>query len=384
MKHNGEHNPRHPVILIVDDTEDNLDLLEFGLKQKPVTMLRATTGNECLKIAKEKRPDIIVLDIQMPGMDGFKTLEKLRANPLTSSIPVILLTAQYKDPESIEKGFKAGADEYLTKPIDIEELLVRVRMLIRMKTMMEELDKTKSDFTAMLIHDLRSPLVSIKSVIELVRDLKPGDLLHDNHFQMFNSAEASLDQMLTLINNFLDLSKYTAATVCLHQEPIPLHVLIEVALGKVEFQYKQKQIQLAHDIDSSLPDVYVDAQKIQQVLLNLLDNALKFTRRGGTVRVCARPHAGITGNGSREPSLLVSVTDTGIGINDEERRRLFYPYQQTSSAESISEKGTGLGLSICKMIVEAHGGSISVASDPGEHTTFYFTLPVAQNTNLKA
>src|SRR3990172_2326668 len=148
-----------PTVLVVDDTEDNLDLLEFALKRKPVKMLRATSGKECLVIAQQHSPDLILLDIQMPEMDGFETLRRLRANPLTLRIPVIFLTAQRKDAESIATGLALGADQHLTKPIDTEELLVRTRMLITLKKAEAELERTKADFMAMLVHDLRSPLI---------------------------------------------------------------------------------------------------------------------------------------------------------------------------------------------------------------------------------
>ncbi|MBI3787917.1 MAG: response regulator, partial [Ignavibacteriales bacterium] len=163
-----------PTILVVDDTEDNLDLLEFALKRKPIHLLRATSGRQCLEIAQEKIPEIILLDIQMPEMDGFETLRRLRANPVTAKIPVIFLTAQKKDAESIATGLAMGADQYLTKPIDTEELLVRTKMLIRIKKAEAELERTKADFMAMLVHDLRSPLIGIKSVVELVLDAPPG------------------------------------------------------------------------------------------------------------------------------------------------------------------------------------------------------------------
>jgi len=379
VKSNGSKHTNNPVVLVVDDTEDNLDLLEFALKRKPVTLLRATSGTDCFSIAKEKLPDIIILDIQMPEMDGFETLQKLRNNPLTAHIPVILLTAQHKDPESIEKGFKLGADEYLTKPIEIEELLVRVRMLLRVKHMKDELDKTKSDFMAMLIHDLRSPLLSIKGVVDLLKETETGTVLNDDHIRMFEAADLSLDQMLTLINNFLDLSKYKTNNVVIYQEPVDLKLLVENAMKKVEYQYNQKQIAIEKLLNAELPDAYVDAQKTQQVFLNLLDNALKFTHKGGKVTIGAEiDHGDTNGNNSNGKYIRISIRDTGIGMHPEELEKLFQPYRQTESAQSISEKGCGLGLSICKLIVEAHGGSINVISEPGKHTTFYFTLPVAQ------
>src|SRR3989304_187764 len=120
-----------PTLLVGDDTEDNLDLLEFALKRKPVNLIRATSGRACLELAAQHKPDLILLDIQMPEMDGFETLRRLRANPNTAKIPVIFLTAQKKDADSIATGLAMGADQYLTKPIDTEELLVRTKMLIR-------------------------------------------------------------------------------------------------------------------------------------------------------------------------------------------------------------------------------------------------------------
>jgi CheY-like chemotaxis protein len=198
-----------PLILVVDDTEDNLDLLEFALKRKPIKMLRAISGQECLVIAEEKRPDLILLDIQMPVMDGFETLRRLRANPATAKIPVVFLTAQRKDADSIATGLAMGAEQYLTKPIDTDELLVRARMLIQLKRAEADLERTKADFMAMLVHDLRSPLIGIKSVIELLQDAGKGSPLNDDHFELLNSAHSSARKLLELISDFLDLSTST-------------------------------------------------------------------------------------------------------------------------------------------------------------------------------
>jgi two-component system, sensor histidine kinase and response regulator len=324
-----------------------------------------------------------LLDIQMPEVDGFKTLQRLRESPLTESIPVILLTAKHKDPTSIEKGFRLGADEYLTKPIEVEELLVRIRMLVRIKKMEQDLSKTKADFMAMLVHDLRSPLIGVKSVIELLNDLETGTPLREEHLRMLGSAGVSLHQMLTLVNNFLDLSKYKTKSIRLYREAVPLHLLAEGACEKVAFRFKQKDITIENNIPRTLPKLYVDTGKTQQVFLNLLDNALKFTDTGGTVSIHADHVRAESNEPGKSHSLIrVSISDNGIGIPSDEMDKLFRPYQQTASARSVSDKGYGLGLSICKVIVEAHGGSISVDSEPGRHTTFYFTLPVVEQDQI--
>jgi signal transduction histidine kinase len=372
---------KEPVILVVDDTEDNLDLLEFALKRKPVHMLRATSGQECLALAAEKRPDIILLDIQMPEMDGFETLKRLRANPATSRIPVVFLTAQRKDADSIATGLALGAEQYLTKPIDTDELLVRTKMLISLKRAEAELERTKADFMAMLVHDLRSPLIGVKSVIELLQDSGKGSILGDDQFELLNSAHSSAKKLLELIGDFLDLSKYEAGTIAFDASPIQIGSFIEPVLHQMDIQFKQRNVKIVQDIPANLPNVFADAMKTEQVIMNLLSNALKFTKSGGVITLDAVPKTEevITTSGSKQKQFVqISISDNGVGISSEELPLLFERYKQVSSAKIVKQKGTGLGLVICKRIVEAQGGCISAESEPGKRTTFSFTLPVAE------
>lgn len=366
---------KDPVILVVDDTEDNLDLLEFALKRKPVEMIRANSGMECLSLASEKQPDVILLDIQMPEMDGFETLKRLRDNPATAKIPVIFLTAQRKEPESIEKGLLMGVDEYLTKPIDTDELLVRTKTLVRIKRMEAELERTKADFMAMLVHDLRSPLAGIKDVIEFFRELeKTGGDLTPDHFNLLAASQESAERMLQLINNLLDLSKFEAGSITLNKEPLSVRNIVGKAAKQMEFQFRQRNITVRTDVAENLPEVTADASKISQVLMNLLSNALKFSGTGGTVTIAATAAHEPDGAG-RQEVVAIAVSDTGMGIPQEEIPGIFQRYKQASTARRVRQKGTGLGLAICKLIVEAHGGRIGVTSEPGK-TTFRFTLPL--------
>ena len=371
-----------PTILVVDDTEDNLDLLEFALKRKPVKMLRATSGQECLTLANQYVPDVILLDIQMPEMDGFETLKRLRAVPKTANIPVIFLTAQKKDPSSIEYGLMLGADEYLTKPIDTEELLVRTRTLVRIKRIEAELERTKADFTAMLVHDLRSPIMGIRSILEFVREpALQGKALEKNHLDLILSAHDAANRMLSLINDMLDLSKFEAGKINLHPEPLNVRDLVEFTIRHMSIQFRQKEIDLRLSLEEAVPTVYADAQKLSQVITNLLSNALKFTPTRGAIMVAART-AEATVPGESAPMVEVSVSNEGPGIQAEELPQLFERYKQVSSAKTVREKGTGLGLAICKLIVEAHGGHIAAESEPGKLTTFRFSLPTKWNMTL--
>jgi two-component system sensor histidine kinase/response regulator len=369
-----------PIILVVDDTEDNLDLLEFALKRKPVKMLRAASGQECLVVAEQKKPDIILLDIQMPEMDGFETLKRLRANPATAKIPVVFLTAQRKDADSIATGLALGAEQYLTKPIDTDELLVRTKMLIQLKRAEAMLEQTKADFTAMLVHDLRSPLIGIKSVIELLQDADKGSVLNDDHFELLHSAHSSSKKLLELISDFLDFSKYEAGTMTFDRSAVPIRQFIDPVLSQMDIQFKQRHVKITSTIPADLPNVYVDAPKTEQVIMNFLSNALKFTKSGGSIEVTANAITEdvMTPEGPKPKKFVrVDVTDSGIGIAPEELPTLFERYKQTSSAKIIKQKGTGLGLVICRRIVEAQEGRVSAQSEPGVRTTFSFTLPVA-------
>ena len=367
---------KEPTILVVDDTEDNLDLLEFALKRKPIKMLRATNGKACISMAQEHNPDLILLDIQMPEMDGFETLRHLRSNRTTAKIPVVFLTAQKKDPDSIEAGLQMGADQYLTKPIDTEELLVRARTLIRLKRAEAELERTKADFTAMLVHDLRSPITGIKSVIEYFLEDGKSSGLRAEHMELLDSSHESAVRMLELINDLLDLSKYEAGSMSLDKQSIPPMRMIEQNLKQMELQFKQKNVTVKLEHTKGIRDVWADEGKIGQVLMNLLSNAYKFTSSGGSVTINVEPYSlpsdslTLTGEFVR-----ISVSDSGIGIPQAELSLLFDRYKQLSTAKKTKHKGTGLGLAICKLIIEAHGGQITASSEQGKGTTFSFTVP---------
>ena len=359
-----------PTLLVVDDTEDNLDLLEFALKKKPIEMLRANSGSECLKIAEEKQPDIILLDIQMPEMDGFETLKRLRQNPRTASIPVIFLTAARKDPQSIEKGILAGAEEYLTKPIDVEELLVRIRSIYKVVATERELQRLRSQFMAMLVHDLRTPLTVILSGIDYVlgvsEDAQPLD---QDSKDIMSRMMGSTTSMINLVNELLDLSKYEAGQIELETRPIRICDLLEQSLHLFRLQYKRRNVDLEVNCDPNLPPVVVDEKKFDQVISNLLGNALKFTHQGGKVVVSAAVEGTI---------MKISFRDNGVGMKKEELPYLFEHYRQASSSQKSSEKGTGLGLAICKLIVSAHKGKIDVESAEGKGSTFTISIPLPQ------
>jgi signal transduction histidine kinase len=364
-------------ILVVDDIEDNLDLLEFALRRKPIKMLRATSGYECLEVARAHMPDVILLDIQMPGMDGFETLKRLREDQVTAKIPVIFLTAQKKDPTSIEEGLQLGADLYLTKPIDTDELMVRTRMLIRLRQAEAEVERVKSDFMAMLVHDMRNPILIVKSFLELLLE---DESVHSMSGDMRSLAESSLEasgKMLDLINEILDLSKYESGQVPLYKTRMAFQDVIEGVLKQITIQCRQKKITVVKDFQENLPDAEVDRGKMEQAIMNIFSNAIKFTLQEGVIYVRLALE---TKSDLFPPTITVlhlAIADNGVGIPASELPTIFDRYKQLSTAMMVKQKGTGLGLAISKLIVEAHGGKISVESEEKKGTAVHIYFPVS-------
>ncbi len=324
-------------------------------------------------VAEEQHPDMIVLDIQMPEMDGFETLRRLRANPETATIPVIFLTAIKRDPQSIAEGILLGAEEYLTKPIDLEELFARVRSIYRVMAMQRELEQVKSQFMAMLVHDLRTPLTIIISSIDYItRHYGDGKSLDADSIKLMQTVLASTRGMSYLVNDLLDLSKYQAGQIQLNKQTITIHELIEESLQPFLLQFKQKNIALNTDVNVDLPRLDADSGKVVQLMTNLLANAIKFTPDNGSVGIKVEQE---TSADKKQQFIKVTVSDTGVGMRPEEIPLLFEQYRQVSSAKKTKEKGTGLGLAICKLIAQAHGGTIGVVSELNKGTSFTFTLP---------
>ncbi|MEX0602630.1 MAG: HAMP domain-containing sensor histidine kinase [Bacteroidota bacterium] len=188
--------------------------------------------------------------------------------------------------------------------------------------------------------------------------------------------------MLQLINDLLDVSKFEAGNMTLHKEAVTFQHIVHRVAKQMEFQYKQKQVALRATLPDGLPSVLADAGKLGQVMMNLFSNALKFTGSGGTVEVSAgRVMEVVPPAKDPVPMLRITVKDSGIGVPNEELPTLFERYRQASTARKTRQKGTGLGLTICKLIVEAHGGKITVESEVGKHTTFHFTIPVAEGSH---
>ncbi len=406
-----------PTILVVDDTPDNLLLMSSLLKDDYQVKI-VNSGEKALKIAaSDTPPDLILLDIMMPEMDGYEVCQRLKHDPKTENIPVIFLTAKAAL-EDETKGLEMGAVDYITKPVSPPIVLARVKNHLALKGMadflrdkneilelevqkrtaeilasreialknqqLEEASRMKSEFLANMSHELRTPLNAIIGFSEVLRDGLLGELAPQQK-DYVNDIFTSGTHLLSLINDILDLSKVEAGKMSLELEPLNVAGLIQASMQVVREKAMAHHLHLttrfAEDLVGTEESdeggmIWLDERKVKQILYNLLSNAVKFTPEGGEVHVAAR-RVGPTNvpNGNFEQYLELAVTDSGIGISVEDQARLFRPFTQIDSKLARRYEGTGLGLSMVKRLAELHGGSVALHSIPDQGSTFTVWLP---------
>ncbi|MEW6731331.1 MAG: hybrid sensor histidine kinase/response regulator [Acidobacteriota bacterium] len=353
-------------LLVVEDSANERFLISTVFRQESWEILEAEDGLQGLELACKTDPDLILLDVQMPRMGGIEMLKQLRANPRTKDLLIIVLTGNATQIRDLEQGFSIGADEYLFKPFDIDELRIRVNNILRRRKAEKALQQLQADFIAMLIHDLKSPLTAICGFAELLLRRRFGEV-NEQQARCLQSSLTAGHKMLTIINDALDLSKFEAGQFVLSKRPVNLGEVLVSCFERLQPIAEQHGIEMVLELVDELPVLEADDIKLDQVVTNLLSNALKFTPPSGKVRLTARRTADASG-------IEVAVRDSGPGIAEEEQHLLFQKYRQTSTSRLA--KGTGLGLAICKSIIEAHEGRIWVESDPSRGSRFAFTIPL--------
>ncbi len=364
-------------ILIVDDEIHNVKTFSAILNQDGYKTFTALNGQEGLDVLTNENIDLVLLDISMPVLDGFETLKTIRENKRTKELPVIFLTGNMRDAHSMEEGFLLGVNEYLIKPIEAPELVVRVRSLLRMSIAEKKLKQLQNDFISMLVHDLRGPLTAVNAFVQLLQDGEEYD--DETRNEMLSMMGSSSNHMLDIINDILDLSKLESNYVTLNKTSTDICSVVLESIARLKPLATKKEIQIKIDFADKEIILPIDIQKIQQVVENLFANAVKFTGEKGTITVnieiAETPSPALSVQTILLPAVIVSFADSGVGIAEDDIPLLFDKYRQVKSARMSSEKGTGLGLAICKNIVEAHDGVIWVESIEGKGTKFYFSIP---------
>jgi len=356
---------KKPLILIVDDTPKNLQLLSNILYGKGYNICIATSGSRALETVNTEAPDLILLDIQMPVMDGFETFKALKLNPRAKNIPVIFLTAVV-EPEKILEGFELGAVDYITKPFSIPELVARVGTHIEIKRSREkllELNATKEKLFSIISHDLRSSLGAVLSYSDiLLENLEQYPKSKTRQF--VNNIYQSSKNTFELLENLLDWSRLQTERLTQVMGNHNLKNNIDAIFQLYSEIANKKQITLQNNVR---PDVLVfcDIDMTKTVLRNLISNAIKFTNTNGLVSVNLIEN---------DINMEVQIIDNGVGIMADIIPNLFSIEKNISTPGTNDEKGTGLGLMLCKELIEKQGGKIWVESEYGKGSIFKFTL----------
>ena len=354
-----------PTILVVDDHRYVRDMVRALFEGQGYRVLEASDGVDGLALAQSQRPDCVLLDVRMPGISGFDVLDRLSEDPRTREVPVIMLTAAEETLEGMERALSGGAVDYLAKPISPARMAIRVRGAIERRRLLQEVQDLRTNFTSMLVHDLRSPITVVSAYAELLGQGGAGPV-SDRQRQLLGKIQDSCGRMVRLIGEILDLSKLEAGKLHLEKQRFDIGGLAADVVERFGPSAANKGIDLTIRYAPEPYDVHGDAGRLDQVLMNLLGNALKFTRRGGRIAVEIV---------ARGDEVELAVSDSGPGIAPSELPLLFERFSQTSAARATATPGSGLGLLICRHLVEAHGGRIWAESEVGKGSRFVVRLP---------
>lgn len=363
-------------VLVVDDDRLNIRILGGILKGDGYVMSEAHSGEKALEIYPQLMPDLVLLDVMMPGINGFETCRRLKAEHGEKCAPMIFITAKNEAADVVE-GLEAGGVDYLPKPFKPKEVLARIRshmqnriLTEQQKMLVEQLkkaDQAKNRFLGMAAHDLRNPLASIRGIAEFLREGSVGPLTTDQ-LDLVETIHGASTAMLVMVNELLDVATIEAGELKLSIELHRLDDLIAKAVAMTNREAAKKNTNVTFEHPAEPVVVSIDPAKMKQVLDNLLSNGVKYSPPGSTIRVVIRQDARGCG---------FSVHDQGPGIPEGERDKLFKDFGRLSVKPTGGEKSTGLGLAICRKIVEAHKGTIVAENLPAGGCEFRVTLPAS-------
>ncbi|KPA17444.1 Response regulator receiver sensor signal transduction histidine kinase [Candidatus Magnetomorum sp. HK-1] len=352
-------------VLIVDDNLSNLKLLIEYLNHSGLKVLIARDGKEAIQRAQKTLPDLILLDVMMPRLNGFETCEQLKSIPETIDIPIIFMTALTDTANKI-KGFQAGAVDYVTKPFNHEEVMMRISThltIVQQKRSMAELNATKDKFFSIVAHDMRNAFASLLNGTQFLSE-SVQKLSLDQIDKFSKKIHKSAKGTYKLLENLLEWSRLQRGAYLFDPKVFNLYDTVLETIKLFEEMANQKSIALTYDMP---PDINVvsDVSMIKTILRNLITNAIKYTHEDGSVHISSV---------QEDQFCIISVKDTGVGIDPENMEKLFRIDQSFSNPGTSKEVGTGLGLILCKELAEKCGGRIWTESIPDKGSTFFFTI----------
>jgi signal transduction histidine kinase len=382
-------------VLVVDDEAAGREMLTLLLEAQGLRVTTAEDGETALAIVAATPPDLILLDVMMPGLDGFEVCRRLKNNADTVFIPVVFLTALHSAKERI-RGAAAGADDFLSKPFDVVELATRVKSLLRIKSLQDQLlrynreleqavaertaelqralgelqvlDRLKSEFMSNVSHELRTPLVHVKGCIHLLADGALGPVTLDQS-RSVKVAQEAIRRLENIVADIVDFSD--ASTRRLQFEAVPLAEVCQAVVQELSPSAIQRQIALSLALAPDLPPVRADRPALARILRHLLDNAVKFSQPGSTVQITAEALPGTA-------AVRLAMQDHGRGIAPEHLTHIFDPFYQVDGSSTRPVNGLGVGLTLVKKLVEAHGSHVCVESQEAKGSRFYFDLQAAE------
>jgi signal transduction histidine kinase len=354
-------------ILAVDDNPTNNEIIQEMLSED-YDLRIATTGEEALEVATDFRPDLILLDIMMPGMDGYEVCRRLRASSNLKYTKVILVSAKSMTSERLE-GYEAGADDYIAKPFDDDEFRAKVDVYLRLKHT-EEIDQMRRDFTTTVTHEMRTPMNVIRGFMSNALEGVYGKVNRELR-QQLEVASRNVDRLAGIITNFFEISRIEAGKMELQITRFDIQDVILEVVDRLKPKAISRQIKLKAEKSTGKLLIDADCEKLVTALTHLVENAIKFIHEGGSVCVRANNHDG---------KMRIDVEDNGPGIPHSNVDRVFDRFVQVERQDGPGEHGTGLGLAIAKGLIELHGGSIWVQNNPKGGSVFSFEIPKSHKT----
>jgi two-component system sensor histidine kinase/response regulator len=366
-----------PKVLVIDDNEQNRELARAALEAEDMNVIVATGGDEGVVLFERATPDCVLLDVRMPGLDGFGVCERIRALPGGADTPIIFLTA-LRDVDTFDRALRAGGDDFLTKPVRPTELIVRVQGALKLRRLgaelrdhydvirrqrddMMRLQLQKERLTSFVVHDLKNPVNAL--------DLHAQMLCRDKDLsasarESAASIRAEARHLMRLITNLLDISKSEEGQLVAHVAPIAWAPLVTQVSDEFSGRAEARQVRIESALTAET--IRADADLLQRVLENLLENALRYAPVGTAIRISDRVVGAM---------VEIRVADSGDGVPVDQRDRIFERFAQVEdSSPHTSRSGRGLGLTFCKSAVEAHGGRIWV-EDGNPGAVFCLRLP---------
>ena len=375
--------PEDYTILAVDDIATNIMLLKAVLSRAKYKIVTASGGFEALEKVAAVNPDLILLDIMMPDLDGYEVLKRLKADPAHEDIPVIFLTALH-NPEDIVKGFKFGASDYISKPFNHEELITRVAHHIYLaaaqRTIMQQRDELQATVEArdkmysVIAHDLRSPIGTLKMVFNMLSINLSADQIGEDSFEMISMGNNITENTFMLLDNLLKWTKSQTGRMNTVFQEVDISEVVLFASKMSDVVAQVKSIEVEYDIPGPIT-VSCDVDMVKTIMRNLMSNAIKYSQEGGKIVVSVR---------ETPTHAAISVRDNGIGIKEEDIAKLLNPETHYTTYGTKNEEGSGLGLQLVQDLTLRNGGELTIESKEGEGSTFTFTIAKEQPEQEKA